>query len=94
MDSFRLGYSSNFNFSFYENINAKIQSLTHDSLNYDMIFNKDITLDEVKKVMHDLKRGKAVGIDGIMNEVLKYVGEKLIIESLETLQFLNLNIFL
>ena len=31
---------------------------------------------EVQRVVNELKRGKAVGIDGIMNEVFKYGGDR------------------
>ena len=37
---------------------------------------KPISLDEVKAAIHKLKRGKAVGIDGIMNEVFKFSGDQ------------------
>jgi hypothetical protein len=34
-----------------------------------------ITLDEIKTAIRLLKNGKAVGCDGIMNEVLKFGGD-------------------
>ena len=35
---------------------------------------KDITLEEVKQVLKQIRRGKAVGADGIFNEILMYGG--------------------
>jgi hypothetical protein len=37
---------------------------------------KPITLEEVKKAIKELKRGKAVGVDNYMNEIFMYGGER------------------
>ena len=36
-----------------------------------------ITIDEVEKAIQELRRGKAPGVDGVVNEVLKYGGEEM-----------------
>ena len=36
-----------------------------------------ITMEEVKKAIQELRRGKAPGVDGVVNEVLKYGGEQM-----------------
>ena len=35
----------------------------------------EITLEEVEKAMTELRRGKAPGVDGVVNEVLMYGGD-------------------
>ena len=39
--------------------------------------NEKIDLEEVRKVIQRLKNGKAAGIDGIVNEIIKHGGEQM-----------------
>ena len=38
--------------------------------------NEKIRLEEVRKVISRLKNGKAAGVDGIVNEIIKHGGNK------------------
>ena len=64
-----------FDLDFYQQISAVVKD--HPVIATD---NKDldqqITLEEVRNAVNKLKRGKAVGIDGVMNEVFKYGGDQ------------------
>ena len=44
-----------------------------DFQNFDNPINSDFTLDEIKRAIKKLKRNKACGIDGIVNEFLLYL---------------------
>ena len=58
-----------FDNKFKLNIESKLQSLKGSS--YIDILDKDITIDELKTVCMSLKNNKAVGLDGISNELIK-----------------------
>jgi hypothetical protein len=64
-----------FDSDFYTKIKTLVED--HKSMNTDFntTLDQPFTLEEVKIAISNLKRGKAVGIDGIMNEVFKYGGE-------------------
>jgi len=38
---------------------------------------RPISLEEVKSITHELQNGKAAGVDGIVNEIIKYGGDKM-----------------
>ena len=80
MESFRkLGLENSdfkdFDADFYNRIKAVVQDnpvVAIDNKELD----QEITLEEVRKAVSQLKRGKAVGVDGVMNEVFKYGGDR------------------
>ena len=45
--------------------------LNDEELPYNIDLNKEITLDEVKKILKKLKKKKAVGVDRLSNEMTK-----------------------
>src|SRR5690242_12945540 len=53
-----------------------VTSFMNQSLLTNCILDIPLTLLEVKHAVSKLQKGKAVGIDGIMNEVFKYGGEQ------------------
>ena len=57
----------------YVNISQIVNQFHTDSFNQH--FELD-SLDEVRLVVKNLKKGKAVGVDGIFNEVFKYGGDR------------------
>jgi hypothetical protein len=40
---------------------------------YQYSFSQTITIDEIKNVVKGLKNGKSSGIDGVINEYIKYI---------------------
>jgi len=68
---------NSFDNKFHINITCTIDNYINSSLDpITPTLDNPITLCEVKSVIKNLKRGKAVGIDGIMNEVFKYSGDE------------------
>ena len=51
--------------------NKTNNKLNDEELPYNIDLNKDITLDEVKKILTKLKKKKAVGLDRLSNEIIK-----------------------
>ena len=41
---------------------------------FNLTLDREISLEEAQQAVKELKKGKAVGIDGIMNEVFKLPG--------------------
>ena len=61
--------------NYYKNLlterNKNDNKLNDEGLPYNIDLNKEITLDEVKKILKKLKKKKAVGVDRLSNEMLK-----------------------
>ena len=51
--------------------NKNDNKLNDEELPYNIDLNKEITLDEVKKILKTLKKKKAVGVDRLSNEMIK-----------------------
>ena len=66
---------SDFDASFYIHIKEKVKQFVNLSYHNECILDTPFTLEEVKSAISNLGKGKAVGLDGIMNEVFKYGGE-------------------
>lgn len=65
--------------NFYSTIKCTVESYSNSFSPIDNIIpllDNPITLNEVEVVVKNLKRGKAVGVDGIFNEVFKYGGSQ------------------
>lgn len=62
--------------AFYSQIKEKVARYQIDSFDSSFELDYPITLAEVKKAVHKLKKGKAVGIDGIFNKVWKFDGDQ------------------
>jgi hypothetical protein len=62
--------------AFYSQIKEKVARYQVESFDKKFELDYPISLAEVKKAIHKLKKGKAVGIDGIFNEVLKFGGDQ------------------
>ena len=82
-ESFRkLGLEStdfkDFDSDFYEKVKSTVENLNQESKNSkfnNLPIDSEITLEEVKSAIKKLKKGKAVGVDEIFNEVLN-LGEQ------------------
>ena len=61
--------------NYYKNLlterNKNYNKLNDEELPYNIDLNKEITLDEVKKILKKLKKKKAVGLDRLSNEIIK-----------------------
>ena len=64
--------------AFYVHIKEKVRRYQEESLDCKFELDYPITLEEVKKAVKGLKNGKAVGIDGIFNEVWKFGGDSVV----------------
>ena len=51
--------------------NKNGNKLNDDELPYNIDLNKEITLDEVKKILKKLKKKKSVSVDRLSNEMIK-----------------------
>ncbi len=76
LDSFsKLGLEKSdfgdFDVAFYEQINSQVRDFEEESRGSQFILDHPITLEEVQDAIKKLKKGKAVGVDGIFNEVFK-----------------------
>jgi hypothetical protein len=69
---------SDYDLDFYQQIKKAVSQYEIYSFDTKSDLDRPITLLEVQKVVSKLKKGKAVGIDGISNEILKYGGDKVI----------------
>lgn len=91
IDSFsKLGRESSdfadFDTSFYVHIKEKVKQFVNLSYQNECILDTPFTLEEVKSAISNLGKGKAVGLDGIMNEVFKYGGEMIAVYLLKFYQ--------
>ena len=83
-ESFRkLGLEStdfkDFDSDFYEKVKSTVENLNQESKNSNfnnLQIDSEITLEEVESAIKKLKKGKAVGVDGIFNEVFKFGGDQ------------------
>ncbi len=66
---------ADFDTSFYVHIKGKVKQFLNQSYQNNSILDTPFTLEEVKTAISNLGKGKAVGLDGIMNEIFKYGGE-------------------
>ncbi len=68
--------NTDFNKKFFEHINNQVNKMSLESYNHSCILDQPIKLEEVKIAVDNLKNGKAVGLDGLFNEMFKYGGDK------------------
>src|SRR5690349_3816692 len=72
--------NDSFDASFAKTLQTEVTRAQSHSLNLDGItprgeLDGPIELEEVQDALDNLKRGKACGIDGVVNEILKFGGE-------------------
>jgi hypothetical protein len=60
---------------FYVHIRDRVKEFYHQSLTGNCILDDPFTLEEIKLAIGRAKKGKSVGIDGIMNETFMYGGD-------------------
>src|SRR6185437_11662965 len=65
--------------AFYKQIKGVIPGFERDSLDIKFELDYPISLEEVRLVVKKLRNGKAVGLDGIFNEVFKFGGDQVLI---------------
>ena len=68
-----------FDNNFAKEIEEEIKEMTRKSHDYNDELGKQISLDEVEKIVKRLKNGKASGVDGVVNEILKFGGNNMYI---------------
>ena len=83
MDSFaKLGLEKSdfgdYDLDFYHGIKQKVAQYQVDSFKNNFVLDYPIKVEEVKKAVQKLKKGKAVGIDGFFNEIWKFGGDHVV----------------
>ena len=81
MESFsRLGLENtdfnDYDNDFYAQVKESIKDFEVQSFENKFELDNPITLEEVKLAVRKLKKGKAVGVDGLFNEIFKYGGDE------------------
>jgi hypothetical protein len=69
--------NENFDQSFKERIEQEQENLEEEEMKEEREYNLPFTLEEIRMAIETLKRGKAAGVDGMINEILMYGGDDL-----------------
>ena len=66
-----------FDNDFADNVEDEIEDMMRKSYDHKEDLDRQISVKEVEKIVKRLKNGKASGVDGIVNEILKFGGDNM-----------------
>lgn len=69
--------SEEFNADFYEYVQQEVQEIQEEMKGDAAWYNRPLELEEISRAIKTLRRGKAAGLDGMINEIFMYGGPSL-----------------